>query len=89
MSEPIAGPDPAVLTDDELGGAAHGIAALAKDIAGGPVTSAAIAALDPDDRFVLGVLQVGFEVLKAEADRRTAAEAAVLAAEVEQFLAER
>ena len=57
---PIEGPDPALLTDDEIAEAAMRIAGIGQVLAGTPgesVSAGQLAALDPAPRFICDALQ--------------------------------
>ena len=83
---PIAGPDPAELSEDDLLEAVGRLAALGRRVAGAPLSEDTIAELDGHRRFIAGLLHVGLQVLWNEGARRIDGDVAQLVAEVESWL---
>lgn len=85
----VKGPDPRTLTDDDLASAANLVSVLAGDLAGiepTVLTAQHLTHLAPGRRWVIDALRVLWDVLRAEDERRTAADARQLVDEVERYL---
>jgi hypothetical protein len=90
--QPVTGPDPGRLSDDDLAGAARLLADLAgrvADLDPEVLDARTLAHLDPARRWTVEAIRTLWQVLRLEDERRTAAEAQQLVDEVEQFLARR